>query len=67
MPAYKVRVLDGEGRLVVGATIYCVDDGAAKAKFEILPLPPGSAELTLGSRVVARSEPGKAVKAAAGG
>lgn len=67
MPAYKVRVLDGEGRLVVGATIYCVDDAAAKAKFETLPLPPGAAELTLGARVVARSPAEQAVKAAAGG
>ena len=54
MPAYKVQVLDDEGRLVVGATINCVDDAAAKAKFESLPLPDGRAQLTIGGRLVAR-------------
>lgn len=57
MASYKVRVTDGEGRLVVGATLSCPDDAAARARFESLPLPEGLAELTLGGRVVARREP----------
>jgi hypothetical protein len=54
MASYKVRVTDGQGRLVVGATLSCPDDAAARARFESLPLPEGLAELTLGARVVAR-------------
>ncbi|HEY8574598.1 hypothetical protein [Phenylobacterium sp.] len=66
MPAYTVRVLDDEGRLVVGATINCVDDAAAKAKFKSLPLPAGAAELSQGSRVVLRSDPSDTKRAAKG-
>jgi hypothetical protein len=57
--AYRVQVLDDDGGLVVGATLNCVDDAAAKAKFAQLPLPPGRAELWLGKRLVTRrlSEP----------
>ena len=53
MPAYTVRVTDADGVLVVGATLNCPDDAAAKAKFEALPLPAGRAELTRGRRLVA--------------
>lgn len=52
MPAYRVRVLDDDGQLIVGATLSCVDDAAARARFDALPLPPGRAELTLGARLV---------------
>ena len=56
MASYRVRVTDGEGRLIVGATLNCPDDAAARAKFESLPLPDGLAELSLGARVVLRRE-----------
>ena len=54
MAAYRVQVLDERGELVVGATLNCVDDAAAKAKFAELPLPHGRAELWLGKRLVIR-------------
>lgn len=49
-----MRVLDERGELVVGVTLSCLDDVAAKAKFAVLPLPPGEAELRQGQRLVAR-------------
>lgn len=54
MPTYKVRVLDGDGQLVVGATLTCAGEAAARAKFAALPLPNGTAELVLGRRVIER-------------
>lgn len=54
MAAYRVQVLDDRGGLVVGATLNCPDDAAAKARFLALPLPVGRAELWLGSRLVMR-------------
>jgi hypothetical protein len=54
LAAYSVRVLDERGELVVGVTLSCLDDVAAKAKFAVLPLPPGEAELRQGQRLVAR-------------
>ena len=67
MPAYKVRVLDADGRLIVGATLSCVDDTTAKARFVTLPLPQGDAELTRGPRVVARRPSQQAGRLASGG
>jgi hypothetical protein len=52
MAAYKVRVTDDQGRLVVGATLYCATDAAARERFEQLPLPHGVAELSLRGRVI---------------
>ena len=54
MPAYRVRVVDSDGELVVGATLFCPSDAVARAKFAALPLPAGAAELTLGKRIVER-------------
>ncbi|WP_374468584.1 hypothetical protein [Phenylobacterium sp.] len=54
MAAYKVQVLNEKGSLVVGATLNCADDAAAKAKFMTLPLPRGEAQLWLGKRLVMR-------------
>jgi hypothetical protein len=56
MPAYKVRVTDAEGRLVVGATLWSPDDENAVRRFEALPLPAGRAELSIRQRVIARRE-----------
>jgi hypothetical protein len=56
MPAYKVRVTDADGRLVVGATLSCPDDPSAIRRFEALPLPAGRAELSVRQRVIARRE-----------
>lgn len=49
-----MQVLDDRGELVVGATLNCPDDAAARARFLALPLPPGRAELWLGRRLVLR-------------
>jgi hypothetical protein len=54
LAAYRVQVLDHNGQLVVGVTLNCPDDAAAKAKFMALPLPPGEAELWIGKRLVLR-------------
>lgn len=54
MAAYSVRVLDDGGELVVGATLNCPDDDAARTRFLALPLPAGQAELWLGRRLVMR-------------
>ena len=67
MPAYKVRVLDGDGRLIVGATLNCADDTIAKARFVTLPLPDGEAELTRGARVLIRRPSQQESRAASGG
>lgn len=56
MPAYKVRVTDAEGRLVVGATLSCPDEESAVRRFNALPLPAGRAELSVRQRVIARRE-----------
>lgn len=49
-----MQVLDDRGELVVGATLNCADDAAARARFLVLPLPAGQAELRLGRRLVMR-------------
>lgn len=67
MPAYKVRVLDGDRRLIVGATLSCADDTTAKSRFAALPLPDGEAELTRGARVVARRPAQQETRLASGG
>ena len=54
MIPYRVRVVDAAGRLIVGATVRCADDTAAKAKFMTMPLPAGEAELWRGARLVAQ-------------
>jgi len=54
LAAYRVQVLDDRGELVVGATLTCPDDAAARARFLALPLPAGQAELWLGRRLVMR-------------
>ncbi|HVI30915.1 hypothetical protein [Phenylobacterium sp.] len=54
MAAYRVQVLDDRDELVVGATLNCPDDAAARARFLALPLPAGRAELWLGRRLLLR-------------
>lgn len=49
-----MQVLDDRDELVVGATLNCPDDAAARARFLALPLPAGRAELWLGRRLLLR-------------
>lgn len=64
MAAYKVQVIDSQGAFVVGATLNCPDDASAVRKFDSLPLPPGTAQLLLGARVVAVRPAGSPSRAA---
>ncbi|HEY8571367.1 hypothetical protein [Phenylobacterium sp.] len=51
---YEVKVRDGAGGLVCGATLNCPDDAMAQRRFGELPLPTGEAELRRGARLLAR-------------
>jgi hypothetical protein len=57
MIPYRIKILDDAGQLVAGATIRCLDDTAAKARFAGMPLPAGRAELWRGARLVAHQDP----------